>query len=137
MSLLSLFSMDAMIYPLQKYGSTGDNQYKERFRTTGTAFKCMIQPLDSTDQALTDGQYGQGMKLFCCSAVAIKEGDKITSGGKTYHVKGVQDFNYGMNAHKESILTLVYPLTEAFNSLLLEDDGYRLLETGGYRLLET
>ena len=105
MSLLTLMDKSATVYHLAIYGGAGVQTLQEKWQSSGTAIVCAIQPLDAQDIALTEGHYGQGAKLFCDVTVDIKEGDKVVSDGISYIVRGVQNFNFGRNPHKECIIS--------------------------------
>jgi hypothetical protein len=104
MSFLSLLDKQATIYHLAIYGGSGVSLLQEKWQSSGTNINCAIQPLDVQETALTEGSYGQGVKMFCDVTVDIKEGDKVVFDGIRYVVRGVQNFNFGRNAHKEVIM---------------------------------
>lgn len=106
MSFLSLMDKQATLYHLAIYGGSGVQLLQEKWQASGTDFVCAVQPLDVQETALTEGQYGQGAKLFCETTVPIKEGDRVVlSDGRVFIVRGVQVFDFGRNAHLEVIVT--------------------------------
>lgn len=106
MSFLSLMDKQATLYHLAVYGGSGVQLMQEKWSSSGVAFNCAVQPLDVQETALTEGQYGQGSKLFCEVTVPIKEGDRvILADGRNFIVRGVQAFDFGRNAHLEVIVT--------------------------------
>lgn len=131
----SLMNIDATVYQLVQAATSGDDKYIERYETSGTAFRCAIQPADATDTAMTDGHYGRSFKMFCDRSVTLKVGDKILAKGREFFVQGVQDYDFGrFVAHKEVILSLpiiqaevidVY-VRESGDGMLGTEDGARL-----------
>ena len=66
---------------------------------------CQIQPLDDSYGEDLEGSYGKNFVMFC-SAVDIKQGDKIVDGSTEYLVVGVESYDWQGFSHMELTIRL-------------------------------
>lgn len=82
---------------------TGTDRFA--FSATLTAYQADIQPASQERLEMIGGRFGATYVAFVEQSVDIKEGDRISAGGKIYMVKGVSNWeSVGLLAHKELIL---------------------------------
>lgn len=84
------------------------NTHRWSMSATLTAYNADIQPETRPERVQMDGsRYGAMWVAFVDTSVDIREGDEIhiVDTDKVYSVKGVQEWNAGIQSHKE--LTLV------------------------------
>lgn len=82
---------------------TGSNRFV--FSATLTAAQADIQPASQERLEMIGGRFGATYVAFVEQSVNIKEGDRISSEGKVYMVKGVSNWeSVGLLQHKELIL---------------------------------
>ncbi len=94
MNITAHFSKTVSVYHLAD--ETGDKRgYPATADLTTTG---MLQPMSSEGEAMSDGQFAKGSKLFT-PIVDIREGDKIVIDSIDYRVKGVKSHNYGNEPH--------------------------------------
>ena len=65
-----------------------------------------LRPMSEEQASLNGMQWGQAFQLITESGVDIRKGDRITTGGVVYLVRGVADHNRGgVTAYKKYTLT--------------------------------
>lgn len=83
---------------------------KQNYSATFTSYSADIQPLDLARTNLIDGRLGATFQAFLDSTIDVREGDQIVSGGYTYSVRSVIQYQgAGLLDHKELILVKQYP----------------------------
>lgn len=83
---------------------------KQNYSATMTAYEADIQPAGDARGDLGGGRIGAAFEAFIDATVDVREGDQLVSGGYTYSVRGVIEYQgAGLLDHKHLMLVKQYP----------------------------